>query len=184
MGVNRFLRRIWRNFVDEESGSLLVSEVEPTDDQMRALHRTIERVSGDMERLSFNTAIAGLIELLSAWVSLDAIPRALAGPFVLMLAPLAPHMSEELWQRLGNDASLAYEPWPMAQEKWLVDESITLAVQVNGKVRGTISVPADSSKEAIIETAKADENVARHVVGKEVRREIYVPGRLVNIVVG
>jgi len=184
VGVNRFLRRIWRNFVNEESGSLMVSDAEATDDQMRALHRTIERVTSDMERLSFNTAIAGLIELLSEWVSLDAIPRSLAGPFVLMLAPLAPHMAEELWQRLGNETSLAYEPWPMAEEKWLVDDSIKLAVQVNGKVRGTISVPADAAKEAILEAAKADENVARHVEGKEIRREIYVPGRLVNIVVG
>ena len=184
VGVNRFLRRIWRNFVDEESGSLLVSDADPTDDQMRALHRTIERVTSDMERLSFNTAIAGLIELLSEWVSLDAIPRALTGPFVLMLAPLAPHMAEELWQRLGNESSLAYEPWPVADEKWLVDDAIKLAVQVNGKVRATISVPADASKEAIIDAAKADEKVARHVEGKEIRREIYVPGRLVNIVVG
>ncbi len=184
VGVNRFLRRIWRNFVDEESGSLLVSDAAPTDDQMRGLHRTIERVTSDMERLSFNTAIAGLIELLSEWVSLDAIPRSLAGPFVLMLAPLAPHMAEELWQRLGNETSLAYEPWPTVEEKWLVDESIKLAVQVNGKVRSTISVPADASKEAIIEAAKADEKVDRHVEGKEIRREIYVPGRLVNIVVG
>ena len=184
VGVNRFLRRIWRNFVDEESGSLLVSDADPTDDQIRALHRTIERVTSDMERLSFNTAIAGLIELLSEWVSLDAIPRALTGPFVLMLAPLAPHMAEELWQRLGNESSLAYEPWPVADEKWLVDDAIKLAVQVNGKVRATISVPADASKEAIIDAAKADEKVARHVEGKEIRREIYVPGRLVNIVVG
>jgi leucyl-tRNA synthetase len=93
-------------------------------------------------------------------------------------------MAEELWQRLGNETSLAYEPWPTVEEKWLVDESIKLAVQVNGKVRSTISVPADASKEAIIEAAKADEKVDRHVEGKEIRREIYVPGRLVNIVVG
>jgi len=184
VGVNRFLRRIWRNFVDEENGSLLVSDDSPTDDQMRALHQTIERVSSDMERLSFNTAIAGLIELLADWVSLDTIPRALAEPFVLMLAPLAPHMAEELWQRLGHTDSLAYEPWPKADEKWLVDESITLAVQVNGKVRTTISVPADASKDAILTAAKADGNVARHMEGKDIRREIYVPGRLVNIVVG
>ena len=184
VGVNRFLRRIWRNFVDEETDRLLVSEDAPSDDQMRSLHRTIERLTTDMERLSFNTAIAGLIEQLSEWVALDSIPRALAEPFVLMLAPLAPHMAEELWQRLGHSDSLSYESWPKTEEKWLVDESIKLAVQVNGKVRTTISVPADASKEAILEAAKADENVARHVEGKEIRREIYVPGRLVNIVVG
>jgi leucyl-tRNA synthetase len=184
VGVNRFLRRVWRNFVDEESGDLLVSDDAPSDDQMRALHRTIERLTTDMDRLSFNTAIAALIEQLSEWVSLDSIPRALAEPFVLMLAPLAPHMAEELWQRLGHSDSLSYEPWPKTEEKWLVDESIKLAVQVNGKVRTTISVPADASKEAILEAAKADDNVSRHMEGKQIRREIYVPGRLVNIVVG
>ncbi len=93
-------------------------------------------------------------------------------------------MAEELWQRLGNEQSLAYEPWPQAEEKWLVDDALKLAVQVNGKVRTTISVPADASKESILDAAKADENVARHMEGKEIRREIYVPGRLVNIVVG
>lgn len=184
VGVNRFLRRVWRNFVDGESDALMVSDDAPSDDQMRALHRTIERVTTDMERLSFNTSIAALIELLSEWVSLDAIPRSLAEPFVLMLSPLAPHMAEELWQRMGHEASLAYEPWPTAEEIWLVDDSIKLAVQVNGKVRGTISVPADASKEDILAAAKQDENVSRHVEGKEIRREIYVPGRLVNIVVG
>ena len=184
VGVNRFLRRIWRNFVDTESETLLISDDAPTDDQLRTLHRTIERVTNDMERLSFNTAIAAMIECLSEWVSLDRIPRALAEPFTLMLAPLAPHMAEELWQRMGHETSLAYEPWPQADEKWLVDESIKLAVQVNGKVRGTISVPADAEKDSILAMAREDDTVARHLDGKTIRREIYVPGRLVNIVIG
>ena len=183
VGVNRFLRRVWRNFVDPASGELLVSDVEPTEDQLRALHNTIARVTMDMERMSFNTAIAALIEFTSVLVALDKIPRVLADAFLLLLAPLAPHMAEELWQRLGHSDSLAYEPWPEAAEKWLARDTMKIAVQVNGKVRGTIEVATDASKEDIIEAARREENVARHLEGKETRREIYVPGRLVNIVV-
>ena len=182
VGVNRFLRRVWRNFVDADTDALLVSDEAPTDDQMRMLHKTIERMTTDMERLSFNTSIAALIECLSEWLALDRIPRALAEPFVLMLAPLAPHMAEELWQRLGHTSSLAYEPWPVAEERWLVQDTIELVVQVNGKVRGSIQVPADADKDTIIAAAREDGNVARHLNGVTIRREIYVPGRLVNIV--
>jgi leucyl-tRNA synthetase len=182
VGVNRFLRRVWRNFVDADTDALLVSDEAPTDDQMRMLHKTIERMTTDMERLSFNTSIAALIECLSEWLALDRIPRALAEPFVLMLAPLAPHMAEELWQRLGHTSSLAYEPWPVAEERWLVQDTIELVVQVNGKVRGSIQVPADADKDTIIAAAREDGNVARHLDGVTIRREIYVPGRLVNIV--
>ncbi|MDA0874156.1 MAG: leucine--tRNA ligase [Bacteroidetes bacterium] len=182
VGVNRFLRRVWRNFVDADTDTLLVSDETPTDDQMRLLHKTIERMTTDMERLSFNTSIAALIECLSEWLALDRIPRALAEPFVLMLAPLAPHMAEELWQRLGHATSLAYEPWPVAEERWLVQDTIELVVQVNGKVRGSISVPAAAAKEDILAAARSDQNVVRHLDGVTIRREIYVPGRLVNIV--
>ena len=182
VGVNRFLRRVWRNFVDADTDTLLVSDETPTDDQMRLLHKTIERMTTDMERLSFNTSIAALIECLSEWLALDRIPRTLAEPFVLMLAPLAPHMAEELWQRMGHDTSLAYEPWPVAEERWLVQDTIELVVQVNGKVRGSIKVPAAADKDTIIATAREDGNVARHLEGVTIRREIYVPGRLVNIV--
>ncbi len=183
VGVNRFLRRVWRNFVDPDSGEVLVSEEEPTEDQLRALHNTIARVTGDMERMSFNTAIAALIEFTSVLVALDTIPRALADAFLLLLAPLAPHMAEELWQRVGHSETLAYESWPETAEKWLARDTIKIAVQVNGKVRGTIEVAADASKEDIIAAGRQEENVARHLEGKEIRREIYVPGRLVNIVV-
>jgi leucyl-tRNA synthetase len=184
VGVNRFLRRVWRNFVDEESGAILVSDHAATDAQMRILHKTIVRMTADMERMSFNTAIAALIEFIAEFVAADSIPRAVAEPFVLMLAPLAPHLAEELWQRMGHSESLAYAPWPVAEEKWLVEDTLKLVVQVNGKVRSTILVPTDASKEAILEASKSDENVARYLEGVSIQREIYVPGRLVNIVVG
>lgn len=185
VGVNRFLKRIWRNFVDENTDALLVSDTAPTDDQLRLLHKTIERVTDDMNRLSFNTAIAALIEMNNkALVSLDKIPRALAEPFLLMLAPLAPHISEELWHRLGHEESLGYEPWPVADEVYLKEDTIEIAVQVNGKVRGSIKVAVDAPKNDVLELARTQEGVARYLEGKTMRREIYVPGRIVNLVAG
>lgn len=184
VGVNRFLRRVWRNFVGEDSDAILVSDESPTDTQMRLLHKTIVRVTNDMERMSFNTAIAALIEFIAEFVALERIPRGVAEPFVLMLAPLAPHMAEELWQRMGHPETLAYAPWPVSEDKWLVEDTIKLVVQVNGKVRSTILVAIDATKDDILTASKLDDNVARFIEGQTIRREIYVPGRLVNIVVG
>jgi leucyl-tRNA synthetase len=184
IGVHRFLRRIWRNFVDEDTDALRVSDAAPTEDQLRLLHKTIRRVSDDMERLSFNTAIAALIEMMNDLNALDEIPRALAEPFVLMLAPLAPHIAEELWQRLGHAESLAYAPWPEAEERYLKEDALKIAVQVMGKMRATIEVPADAEKAAVLDAARSHDNVARFLDGKTIRREIYVPGRIVNFVVG
>jgi leucyl-tRNA synthetase len=182
IGVNRFLRRVWRNFVDE-NGNALVTEDVPSDELEKALHRTIKRVGDDLERMSFNTAIAALIEFMPALVAVDRIPRTVAERFILLLAPMAPHIAEELWHRLGHGESLAYEPWPTADERYLVQETIRVAVQVNGKVRASIDVAAEAPEEEVIRRAKEDDNVARHLSGKEIRREIYVPGRILNLVV-
>ena len=182
IGVNRFLRRIWRNFTGEDSDAIRVSDVDPSDDLLKALHRTIKRVTDDFERLSFNTAIAALIEFTSKLNPLESIPRAVAEPFVLMLAPLAPHIAEELWQRMGRTESLAYERWPVWDERYLVQDLIKIAVQVNGKVRATIMIAPDSEEADVLALARQDENVARHLEGKQLRREIYVPGRIVNLV--
>ena len=161
-----------------------ISEAEPSEDQLRDLHVTIKRVTEDMGRMSFNTAIAALIELNKSWVSLDDVPRSLATPFLLMLAPLAPHLAEELWQRLGHTESLAHEAWPALNEHYLKQDTIEIAVQVNGKVRASIQVPSGAKKELVLETARANENILRYIEGKNMRREIYVPGRIVNLVVG
>ena len=183
VGVNRFLRRVWRNFVDENSGELLVADVDPSAEQLSALHKTIERVSGDMERMSFNTAIAALIEFTSVLVAAERIPRKIAEPFLLLLAPLAPHIAEELWSRMGHTESLAYEPWPVADPALMVSDEIKLVVQVNGKVRANIMVPAEASQEEVIGIARQNPDVLRHVDGKTPVRDIYVPGRIVNLVV-
>lgn len=184
IGVNRFLRRIWRNFLGMDGNALHVADVDPTEDLLKALHKTIRRVTDDLDRLSFNTAIAGLIEFTSRLVALETIPRTIAEPFVVMLAPLAPHMAEELWERMGHSETLAYEPWPTADERYLVEDLIKIAVQVNGKVRSFIIIRPEATEEDVFAIARKDENVARHLEGKQMKREIYVPGRIVNLVVG
>jgi leucyl-tRNA synthetase len=183
IGVHRFLNRVWRNLVDEQD-DVRISDEEPDEELVRLTTRTVKRVTEDLGRLSFNTAIAALIEMNSALVGRASIPRSIAETFVLLLAPLAPHIAEELWSRFGHTTSLAYEAWPSYDERLLAEEQITVAVQVNGKLRGSITVAADADEEAVLGLAKADENVARHLEGKVLRREIYVPGKIVNLVVG
>ena len=182
IGVHRFLRRVWRNFVDD-SGELLVVDEVADEMQTRLLHRTIDRVTTDIERLSFNTAIAALIEFNSSLVSQERIPLSVARTFVLLLSPLAPHLGEELWSRLGEQGSVGQAPWPRADPELIREEEITIVVQVNGKVRGSIDITPGLRQDEVIARARRDENVRRFMEGKTVRREIYVPGRIVNIVV-
>lgn len=183
VGVNRFIRRVWRVFTGaEDEATLRVTDEAASEELLRALHRTIAKVTDDLEGMRFNTAIAALIEFVAQLVPLDAVPRTVADPFVLLLSPLAPHVAEELWSRLGHAESLAYEAWPAADAALLVEDTIPIAVQVNGKLRANIQVPADASKDAILDQARSDENVVRHIEGKTMRREIYVPGRIVNFV--
>jgi leucyl-tRNA synthetase len=181
VGVNRFLHRVWRNFFNDE-GKLLVTDEAADDTTSRLLHKTIKRVTDDMERMSFNTAIAALIELNNALVALPALPREVAELFVLMLAPLAPHMCEHLWRQLGHDESVAFVDWPAYDESMLVEDSVEIVVQVLGKVRGRITVPTDADNSTIESAALTDVRIAAHLQGKTVRKVIVVPGKLVNIV--
>jgi leucyl-tRNA synthetase len=182
-GVHRFLARVWRLFVSEDD-TLRLPNTEPTRTQLQTLHRTIRKVTDDVEAMRFNTAIAAMMEFVNAAYKWDGLPKDLAGPFVLMLAPFAPHLAEELWQRLGQRDSLAYAPWPEANDAYLVRDHVEIAVQVNGKLRGTITVPTEAGREAILEAARTQENVARYLEGQTIRKEVFVPGRLVGFVVG
>ncbi len=185
-GTHRFLNRVWRMLTDARNGSGLkdtVRECEPTDEQSRALHRTIAKVTGDIEGLRFNTAIAALMEFTNAAIKWETLPRDVARQFVLLLAPLAPHLAEELWQRLGHEDSLAYSDWPQARDEFLRSDTVEVSVQVNGKMRGRVAVPVEATKAQALAIARNDENVARHLLGKAIRRSIYVPGRIVNFVV-
>jgi leucyl-tRNA synthetase len=186
IGVHRFLQRLWRNLVDEETGAVRVSE-EPTDDETRRLlHATIDAVRNDMAGLSFNTAIARLFELNNrvhqVVTERGALPREVAEPLTLMVAPLAPHIAEELWSKLGHAGSLAYETFPEADASLLVHDTIEVPVQVMGKVRGRVIVPADATEAELEAAALGDERIATLLGGKTVRRVVVVPGRLVNIV--
>jgi leucyl-tRNA synthetase len=185
-GVHRFLARVYRLLLGEDTGALAetVMDAEPTRAQLRALHATIKKVEEDVEGLRFNTAIAAMMEFVNAAYKWDAVPRAVVEPFVLVLAPFAPHLAEELWAKLGHRESLSYAPWPTYDPAHLVEDEKEIAVQVNGKVRGTVTVPADAPQEAVLAAAKAQENVARYLEGATIRKEVVVPGRLVNFVVG
>jgi len=147
------------------------------------MHRTIKKVGEDIEGLRFNTAIAELIKLNNEMSGLGEIPRALANVFVLLLAPLAPHIAEELWERLEHKASLAREPWPKYDGAKLAESMMEVPVQVNGKLRDKISVPADSPEAAILEAAAQAERARPWIEGKTVVKRIYVPKKLVNFVV-
>ncbi|WP_431919298.1 leucine--tRNA ligase [Micromonospora wenchangensis] len=180
VGSYRFLQRVWRAVVDEQTGALRVTEAPADEATRRLLHRVIDGVRTDMEGIRFNTAIAKLIELTNAVTRLEQTPREVAEPLVLMLAPFAPHVAEELWRMLGHDTSLAYADFPAADPALLVADTVTYPVQVNGKVRGRIEVPADAAQEAV--RAAALEAVASALAGKEPRKVIVVPGRLVSVV--
>jgi leucyl-tRNA synthetase len=184
-GTHRFLNRTWRLLVDEQQDELKesVQKTAANPDQLRALHQTIRKVTDDIEALRFNTAIATMMEFVNAATKWPVLPRKVAESFVLILSPFAPHVAEELWQRLGHDGSLAEAPWPSADDRYLQADTMELAVQVNGKVRGKISVAADTSQDDVLAAARTDDNVARHLAGKSLRREVYVPGRIVNFVV-
>ncbi|MDT4974087.1 MAG: leucyl-tRNA synthetase, partial [Pseudonocardiales bacterium] len=186
VGPYRLLQRIWRTVIDEETGAVHVSEDEVPDELNRLLHKTIAAVRDGMETLRFNTSIARITELNNAITQAypdGGAPRALAGPLVLMLSPLAPHAAEELWSRLGHETSLAWVDFPVADEALLVDATIEVPVQVNGKVRAVINVPADSDAAALEAAAREDAKVAAALDGRETRRVVAVPGRLVNFVV-
>ncbi|GAA4611194.1 leucine--tRNA ligase [Saccharopolyspora hordei] len=187
VGSHRFLQRLWRNVIDEHTGELRVTDEEPDVEMLRALHKTIAGVREDYSELRFNTAVAKLIELnnriTKAYSSAPGTPRAVVEPLVLMVAPLTPHLAEELWSRLGHEESLAHGPFPVPDEQYLVEDTVEYPIQVNGKVRSRVTVPASADQDAVKAAALAEEKVAAILEGKEPRKVIVVPGRLVNVVV-
>jgi len=186
-GVNRFLNRAWRLFFGDnhEEEILNITDEEPSKEQLKVLHEAIQKVSEDIEGLRFNTAIAALMIFVNEANQWEGVPRSVAEPFVKLLSPFAPHIAEEIWSRFGHDESLAYEPWPELVEEYLKAETIDMPVQVNGKVRANITVPADKSKDKdfVLGLAKQQENVERYLDDTTIVKEIFVPGRIVNLVV-
>ncbi len=184
-GVLRFLQRIYRLFVEEGEGGdapRALADGPGSPDQQRLLAQTIDAATRDFEELRFNTAISQLMVLVRDIEKSGPMPRAIGEPLLRLLAPLAPHLAEELWERLGHPDTIAYEPWPEADPALLAQEEIEVVVQVAGKLRARICVPADAGEEAVREAALAQPNVQKYLNGRSPKRVIYVPGRLVNVV--
>jgi leucyl-tRNA synthetase len=186
-GVRGFLDRCWRLVVDERADAVTlapqVCDDPPSDDQLRELHRTVDKVTRDIEALSFNTAIARMMEFVNVCTPLERRPRAILEPFVTILAPFAPHLAEELWEILGRRAPVSLAPWPVAEDRWLRDETVEIPVQIQGKLRGRVVVPADADADAMKAAALADPKIADQLVGREIVKVVAVPGRMVNFVV-
>ena len=183
VGMYRFLQRIWRNVIDERTGTIRTDL--PALDELteRLLHRTVAGVRADMEAMRFNTAIAKLIELNNHLTKLGGCPRDIAERVVVMLAPLTPHLAEELWSLLGHTATLTYTDYPVADPAMLIDATIEMPVQVNGKVRARIIVASDASNDVVQQMALADDKVIIALAGAQPKKLIVVAGRMVNIVV-
>ena len=186
--MSRFLNAVWRNLVGDEEMPMQESQTDRHDPRspkisIGMMHRTIKKVGEDIAAMRFNTAIAELIKLNNEITGLKSVPRELAENLTLMLAPLAPHIAEEFWQRLGHTKSLAHRPWPTFDPAKLVESTMELPVQVNGKLRDKITVPADADEATILEKAAAAAGVQSWLAGKEVKKRLYVPKKLVNFVV-
>ena len=187
-GVSRFLARVWRLIVDDMSESVQldprVQDIPLDAETAKTLARTISGVTDDFDALRFNTAISKLMEFTNFMTSKDVRPKQALESFVLLLAPLAPHQAEELWEVLGHSTTLAYEPWPTFDPALLKDTEVEVVLQINGKVRGRVVLPVDADEETVKKAALADPKIAALIEGKTIRKAIVVPGKLCNLVVG
>ena len=185
VGSQRFLQRLWRLAVNEDTGELATTDAALSENDLKQLHRTIAGVRDDYENLRLNTVVAKLIEYVNYLTKTyrTEAPRAAVEPIAQLVSPIAPHIAEELWQRFGHDETITYQPFPTFEEKYLVDDEIEVPVQINGKVKARINVAADADQDAVFDVALADAKIADLTSGKNVVKKIYVPGRMVNLVV-
>jgi leucyl-tRNA synthetase len=186
-GVYRFLGRVWRMIIDDRAENLTLAEqvqdVEPTTEQLRVLHKTIKAVTDDIERLAFNTAISRMMEFTNFMSGETVRPSSTLRTFLLLLSPFAPHIAEELWSALGGTRTLAYEPWPEYDPALLVEDTVEIPVQINGKLRARIVVASGTDAADLEAAARADEAVRKNLEGKTIVKVIPVPGRMINFVV-
>jgi leucyl-tRNA synthetase len=189
-GVYGFLGRVWRLVMEEDQegrwhlAPARLADAAPSPEMLRSLHVAIAKVTDDIEKLKFNTAISALMILVNDLTKETVRPRAAVETLLLLLAPFAPHMAEELWRQLGHPETLAYEPWPAVDPRYLVKSEIEIPVQVNGKLRGRITIPPGSNQAAAEAAARAAPGVAEWLSGKTVRKIIFVPDKLLNFVAG
>ena len=181
-GSRRFLDRVWRLYINED-GTVNDKITESADTHLeKVYHQTVKKVTEDLENLHFNTAISQMMVFINEAYKADILPIQFMEGFVKLLSPICPHITEELWSRLGHNDTLAYASWPAYDESKLVDNEVEIVIQINGKVRAKLQVPADISKEEMEKTVMENGKVIEQIDGKTVRKVIAIPGKLVNIV--
>jgi len=183
-GIDRFVQRVWRIFGEGTKGTprSRSGQALETKDVTVVLHKTIKKVTDSMEKMHFNTAISALMEFMNA-VEGKSVSCETRKIFTRLLAPLAPHLAEELWEVLGGGGFVIDQQWPTFDPKLLITDTMTIVVQVNGKMRASLVVSSDASEETILASVKADENVQKHLGGKTPKKEIYIKGKLVSLVI-
>lgn len=160
----------------------IATEDEPSHEQLRVLHQCILKVTEEIEGMRFNTAISAMMEFINAANKWDNRPKIVLKLFVLLLSPFAPHIAEELWQRLGHSQSLACEQWPKAIEEYVKEDVVTLAVQLNGKTRGTIQVPVGADESVAVAAVLQDKYFDKYLTDRSIAKKIYIPGRILNLI--
>jgi leucyl-tRNA synthetase len=181
-GVHKFLRKTWRLFSDRDD-NILVTDEEPSKAELKVLHRTISKVTDDIERFSFNTCVSAFMICVNELSDLKCHKRAILEPLLVLLSPFAPHMTEELWHLSGHNDSIVDATWPLAEEKYLKDDTVIYPVSFNGKMRFKLEMPAQADNAEIEKAALEHEGAAKWIEGKTIRKVIIVPGKIINIVV-
>ncbi|MEX0661743.1 MAG: leucine--tRNA ligase [Balneolaceae bacterium] len=184
-GVNRFLNRAWRIIAGDDQHESKLSDSDPSDEQNRVLHEAIKKVTDDIDNMRFNTAISALMIFVNEAIQWDKLPESIAKSFTVLLSPFAPHIAEELWEILGEKGTIAYTDWPKVNEEYLKVQSVMYPVQINGKVRAQIQIDADkaSDKQFVLGKAKEQENIQKYLDESTIIKEIFVPNRIINLVV-
>ncbi|MCH7733286.1 MAG: leucine--tRNA ligase [Candidatus Marinimicrobia bacterium] len=182
-GCSRFINKLWSKVCSSDGLSSYITEDAPNDETVKLLHQTIKKIGEDVENLRFNTAISQMMIFTNHLITLDHVPKSVLETFVKLLAPFIPHVSEEIWEYLGHNESITYESWPEFDEALAKEDLITIAIQVNGKLRANIEISADTEKKDVLSIAKDNDRIKAYLDGNEIIKEIYVEGRLVNFVV-
>jgi len=181
-GVSRFIRKLWRLFFDEQE-KFLVTEDNASEKELKVLHKTIRKVQDDIERLSLNTAVSSFMICVNELQDLDCHKKEILEPLIIALSPYAPHVTEELWEKLGHSKSIVFATYPEVDERYLEEETYEYPVSFNGKLRFRINLPTDLSNEDIESAVLQHENAQRWLEGKQPKKVIVVPQKIVNIVV-
>ena len=182
-GVHRFLKKFWALYSDK-GGGFAFSDAEPAAEELKSLHKLIKKVTADIEAFSYNTSVAAFMICVNELTALKCNKRAVLEPLVILIAPFAPHIAEELWEALGHTTTVCDAQWPEWNEDYLREDTVNYAVSFNGKVRFNLQFAADATNDEIERTVLASESAQKYIDGKTIRKVIIVPKKIVNIVLG